>query len=178
MITRYTIHDDNGQASLVAFLHADGAFSLLWRSAGGSEQTRQYKEHLTTLLRRAGRQGMKLDRVAVESSSKAVKNLSLENRTLPLAAADAWAAASETPVFELTAGRPAIVLGALSDEGADKLRQRIGTLAAKIGRAPGAKGGGNSVKSLRLYFTTRISAAVAQTLAGSGSTSSRQGAAA
>lgn len=129
--------------------------SILWRSRGGgsgaspSQGSVTYKIDLGLLLQRAAKEGLQLKRVAVDT--RTTRSLSLAQRTIKLDP-------SEVPGGAMGA-RGVIRLSALGPGGADALRARLGTRAAKIGRPPGAKGGGNTTKSLRLYFTRALTRA-------------------
>lgn len=122
---------------------------VLWRSRGGGSKARPtlgsvtYKVDLGLLLQRAGEMGLQLRRIAVDTAQ--TRRMSLARRTVQLDPA-------EVPGDAL---RPngVIQLSRLGPGGADRLRARIGTRSAKVGRPPGARGGGNTTRSLRLYFT-------------------------
>lgn len=129
--------------------------SIVWRSRGGGSGARPtqgsatYKIDLGLLLQRAGKEGLQLKRVAVDT--RTTRSLSLAQRTIKLDP-------SEVPGGAMGAGG-VIRLSALGPGGADALRARLGTRAAKIGRPAGAKGGGNTTKTLRLYFTRALTRA-------------------
>jgi hypothetical protein len=122
---------------------------VLWRSRGGGTKARPtggsvtYKIDLGLLLQRAGDMGLQLKRVAVDT--RTTGHLSLAQRTIRLDPA-------EVPGGAMKANG-VIQLSRLGPGGADALRARLGTRAAKVGRPPGARGGGNTTKTLRLYFT-------------------------
>lgn len=141
---RLWIHRD-GKCTLARFDHdtrRQRGNSILYLSAAGTEQSRSYKRELSSLLYHAGQRGLVLKRVAVES--KTTTDLPLDTRTLKLKEKDV-ASGALLP-------RGAVALGELDTDQADALRKRIGSLAAAVGRPKGAKGGGNTHKTLRLYF--------------------------
>jgi len=125
---------------------------ILWRSRGGGSRARPttgsatYKIDLGLLLQRAGQMGLQLKRVAVDT--RATTHLPLAARTIHLTDA-------EVPGGAMKASG-VIQLSRLGPGGADALRARLGTRGAKVGRPEGAKGGGNTTKSLRLYFTRAL----------------------
>lgn len=142
---RYWMHRD-GKTTGARFDY-DGrkgfAHTILYLSAAGTEQSRSYKRELSELLHRAGGLGLVLKRSAVES--KPTTHLPLAERTLKLQPKDVAEPAAFLP-------RGAVDLSKLSVDQADALRKRLGSLAAGVGRPKGAKGGGNTHKTLRLYF--------------------------
>ena len=91
----------------------------------------EYNRGLEIILERLASKGLSIARIAVESGD--TKAMSLEERTLTI----------EDHAFPLTLSRA----GNLKE-----LRRRIGRAMAKLGRAPGAKGGGNSNKRIRLWI--------------------------
>jgi hypothetical protein len=141
------IHRD-GQTTGARFDHdtrRNRGNTILYLSAAGTEQSRSYKRELSGLLYRAGQLGLTLKRVAVES--KTTVDLPLATRTLRLTYKDIPVEGALLPGL-----RGGVVLEKLDPDQADALRKRIGSLAAAVGRPKGAKGGGNTHKTLRLYF--------------------------
>lgn len=149
--TRHTMHTAEGDVTLARFdfdSSKGACHTILYRSAAGTAQSRDYKSMLTELIWRAGCMGLALRRVAVESTT--TTKLSLQERSCPLEPKDAPSDLNGGTA--MLKGGTTIQLNYLTAEGCDKLRRRIGTLAAKVGRPPGAKGGGNTHKTVRLYF--------------------------
>jgi superfamily II DNA or RNA helicase/HKD family nuclease len=106
-----------------------GQPTLVLMSRGGGRND-AYNEGLTLLLRRLAEHGLAIDRIAVESRETAA--LPLADRTVVV----------EKHSYPL---RPA----ATADF--DELRKRIGRGIAAIARAPGARGGGNANKRIRIW---------------------------
>ncbi len=144
MKARYFIHRD-GKTTLARFDHdtrVGFAHTILYMSAAGTEQSRSYKRELSDLLHHAGERGLVLKRAAVESTT--TTDLALSDRTLKLQAKDVAPGA--------LLARGAVDLSKLDADQADALRKRLGSLAAAVGRPKGAKGGGNTHKTIRFYF--------------------------
>lgn len=159
MKTRHWLHQD-GERTLARFDHSttDRPHTVLYMSAQGTAQSRAYKSELTNMLKRAGQSGLVLKRVAVES--RTTGDLSLGERTVKLTR-------DEVP-GDAQLGRGAVDLSSMKGDEVDALRKRIGTRAAQVGRAPGAKGSGNSHKTLRLYFGDDLTTRQVKRLAGEG----------
>ena len=132
---REPIHESDGSECGATFhVDDDGAkqVSVRFDSRGTTAGTRAYRRGMVLMLRRLASLGVVVHWIAIET--KTTGHLSLEERTLrlpwsyPLALAD--------------------LVG--DDDDADQLRAAIHTAAARAGRAPTAKGGGNGTKRLRL----------------------------
>ena len=104
---------------------------VLWRSRGGLGSV-TYKIDLGLLLQRAAELGLQLKRVAVDT--RTTGHLTLAQRTIRLTP-------EEVPGGAMKADGT-IQLSRLGQGGADALRARLGTRAAKVGRPEGARGGG------------------------------------
>jgi len=119
---------------------------FLWRSRGGGIHTqdarrtkagtgsRNYKLDLAVLLRRLSRLGVGAHRVAVDT--RTTTSIPLAKRTI-----------ASNIVF------PSDVASS------NAMRARLGTAAARVGRPKGAKGGGNTTKTLRFYLSRDLTAA-------------------
>lgn len=146
MKQRHHMHTTRGERTLARFDHDSSptlASTVHWQSAGGSAQSRDYKDMLTALFFRAGKLGLILRRVAVET--RTTGKLDLETRTCVAEPID---------------------LSGLDEQGCDALRARIGTKSARVGRPAGARGGGNTTKALRLYFSEPLTATELSILTG------------
>jgi len=156
------MHADDGESTLARFDHDErkaACHTILYLSAAGTAQSRAYKKMLTELLVRAAKMGLSLKRVAVESQT--TTKLSLDQRTAQLLPKDA-------PCPEGTAMQKhgTITLNYMTRDNLDKLRARIGTRTAVVGRPKGAKGGGNTHKTIRIYFDAPLTASCVAELAG------------
>ena len=61
---------------------------------------------------------------------------------------------SKRSVYKAAKGTAEVFRDAVKLDGADAVRARIGSAAAKVGRPPNARGGGNGTKRLRFYVDT------------------------
>ena len=115
--------EDEGRAQL----------HVIYDSRGTTAGTHAYRDGLKLLLQRLGEMGAIVHWIAIDT--KATGHLSLEERTLRLPHA-----------YPLDMGAIISTDGSL----AEALRKQVHTAAARAGRAPGASGGGNGTKRLRL----------------------------
>jgi superfamily II DNA or RNA helicase/diadenosine tetraphosphate (Ap4A) HIT family hydrolase/SOS-response transcriptional repressor LexA len=130
------VHDASGKALDATFrLERLGeALTIIFESRGGTrgssaERNTDYNTGLEVLLGRIGALGLKIADVLVES--RATADLSPERRRVTM----------EGESFPLVVTDPA------------GLRRKLSAAQALIGRAEGAKGGGNQTRRLRIFVT-------------------------
>ncbi|MCC6665011.1 MAG: DEAD/DEAH box helicase family protein [Polyangiaceae bacterium] len=128
------VHRDDGEPINATFTveRVGDAQTVVIRARGGArgssdELNTDYAEGLELVLRRLGEAGFRIADAQVESRDTA--KLSPEDRRLPLPVA--------YPV---------------AIEDSSRLRKQISAAQAKVGRAPGARGGGNQNKRIRLFL--------------------------
>ncbi len=131
------LHEDDGTAIDATFDSEDfdGQPTIVFHSRGGDRNS-EYSRGLEVLLQRLASAGVTVQQIAVESGG---------TRTLPLAQRLIQMDGFEFP------------LDPREVEDFQQLRTRIGRAGAALGRAPGAKGGGNSNKRLRIWLEREVS---------------------
>jgi hypothetical protein len=132
------IFDDAGRETGATFdveTSRSGDVSVIFHSRGTTAGTRAYRAGLCLLLSRLAAHGVAVHEVCVET--RTTKELSRTARRVYKA--------SPRDVF-------ANLSAMVQTVGADPVRAKLGSAAAKVGRPPGAKGGGNGTKRLRLYL--------------------------
>lgn len=142
------VYDDEGRAIDARFtVEAAGPdVAIVFESGGGTRgtddaQNRDYRAGLKLLLERLKRAGLRLANVELASSSPQAAKLSADERRVRFEGHDY--------PFEVT--------------DAESIRKEIGRAVAAMGRRPGAKGGGNADKRLRIMVATPTPSAVALT---------------
>ncbi len=121
---------------------------ILYDSRGTTAGTRQYRAGIVLMLRRLAAAGVTITRIAIDT--RTTTHLSLAARTL-----------------NLPQPYPLDLAQCVTDDGsADNLRACIHTAASKAGRAPGASGGGNGTKRLRIWIDADAGALLAATITG------------
>ena len=124
-----TFHvEDNGTAQV----------TIVFDSRGTTAGTKEYRRGMVLMLQRLAELGVCVHWIAIDT--KTTQHLSLEDRTLRLP----WS-------FPLQLDE---LIGDLDD--AHTIRAAIHTAAARAGRAPGSKGGGNGTKRLRMSVDLRM----------------------
>jgi hypothetical protein len=123
---------DDGQDTGATFAVevVGGVTTLRYDSRGTTAGTRAYRAGLVLLFGRLAELGVELRDACVET--RTTKDLSRLQRRLKLTGRS-WP-------LDLAAEDP------------ETLRAAFGTAAARVGRPPNAKGGGNGTKRLRLYL--------------------------
>jgi len=133
---RRPIFDNRGQDTGATFgVEPRGrSMTIRFDSRGTTAGTRAYRAGLVLLLTRLGDLGIEISDVVVDSLT--VKDLSRADRRLRLS------------------GRkyPLAVAG----QDVETIRKAMHTAAAKVGRPPGARGGGNGTKKLRFYVASEM----------------------
>jgi hypothetical protein len=151
------ILDDAGRETGATFdveTSRAGRLSVVFHSRGTTAGTKAYRAGLCLLLERLSNHGAEVTEICVET--RTTKELSREARRIfPLHAA-------APPRHSLP------LVHQIKLDGADVVRAHLGSAAAKVGRPPGAKGGGNGTKRLRLYLAPRgvTAATITRWLAG------------
>jgi hypothetical protein len=132
---RHQLRNDDGSTLDASFaIEAHGSdVAIVFESGGGTRgtkgsQNRDYGGGLTLLLERIQRAGLRIGSVELASTSPAAAKLSADERRVRFAG-------REYPI-EVT--------------DAEAMRKEIGRAVAGMGRAPNAKGGGNSDKRVRI----------------------------
>lgn len=115
------------------------ALTIRYDSRGTTEGTRAYRRGMVLLLQRLSAAAVTVTDACIETRTTTHLSRSARRLNLP------------------DLGWPMLVQ-ASNDEEADAIRALIHTAASRAGRAPGAKGGGNGTKRLRLYLKTRYGA--------------------
>lgn len=133
------IHEPDGTPSGATFAveRVGGATTIRYDSRGTTAGTRGYRRGMVLLLQRLGERGVTITDAAIETKTTA--HLSRADRRLPL--------------------RPPLsfpIEPVATEADAEAVRAGFHTAAARAGRAPGAKGGGNGTKRLRLYLRTEL----------------------
>jgi hypothetical protein len=111
------------------------AVTVVFESRGGTrgtsaERNTDYGEGLRLIVERLGEAGLGLEDVLVESRDSS--SLATEERRVTLA------------------GRPYPI----TIDDAEQLRRQLSAAQARVGRAPGARGSGNSTRRLRLFLAS------------------------
>jgi len=143
MTTRYVqILEPSGTPTGATFAveRVGGATTIRYDSRGTTAGTIAYRRGMVLLLRRLSEVSATLTDACIETKTTAA--LSRDERRLPLPAPHAY---------------PLAVVARVDAE-ADRIRAMLHTAAARAGRVPDAKGGGNGTKRLRLYVKTNLSA--------------------
>lgn len=143
MTTRFAqILEPDGTATGATFIveRVDGETTIRYDSRGTTAGTHAYRRGMVLLLQRLAAAGATITDGCIETRTTA--HLSRGRRRLALPEAYAWP----------------LKVDASDDAAADAIRAAIHTAASRAGRAPGARGGGNGTKRLRLYIRTRIGA--------------------
>lgn len=130
--------DGTNTGATFAVEKVEGAKTIRFDSRGTTAGTHAYRRGMVLLLQRLSYAGITIEEIAIET--KTTRHLSRAQRSLQL---------PEATRFPL---QPK----AYSEDNAEALRAMIHTAAARAGRAPGAKGGGNGTKRLRIYLKTRM----------------------
>jgi superfamily II DNA or RNA helicase len=112
----------------------EGEPTIVFHSRGAGRND-EYGRGLEVLLRRLGQQGVRVRQIAIESGG---------TRALPL----------DKRILQLPNVSYPIDLAAVQDVA--QLRTSIGKVGAAVGRKPGAKGGGNSNKRLRIWLSRSV----------------------
>jgi hypothetical protein len=131
----HQVNDDNGIPTGATFEieNRGGRLSIVFHSRGTTEGTRSYRAGLVEILQRLADENVWTWDVCVET--RTTKELSRAKRRI-------WNPDGPDNTLQ----------DAVRCEGAEAIRKRLHTRAAKVGRPPGAKGGGNGTKRIRIYL--------------------------